>query len=69
MIIREAEDIRPSEITPYSAYLNRRQLIGAGTVLASPCADDSRHRLRLLWSLNLLQEEPIEAGCGTNFLL
>ena len=31
MIIRRAEDIRPSEITPYGAYLNRRQLIGAGT--------------------------------------
>ena len=34
MIIRWAEDIRPSEITPYRAYLNRRQLIGAGTALS-----------------------------------
>jgi methionine sulfoxide reductase catalytic subunit len=34
MIIRRAEDIRPSEITPYGAYLNRRQLIGAGTALS-----------------------------------
>jgi len=34
MIIRKAEDIRPSEITPYGTYLNRRQLIGAGTALS-----------------------------------
>ena len=34
MIIRRTKDIRPSEITPYSAYLNRRQLIGAGTALS-----------------------------------
>lgn len=34
MIIRGAKDIRPSEITPYGAYLNRRQLIGAGTALS-----------------------------------
>ena len=34
MIIRRAEDIRPSEITPYGTYLNRRQLIGAGTALS-----------------------------------
>jgi sulfoxide reductase catalytic subunit YedY len=34
MIIRRAEDIRPSEITPYGAYLNRRQLIGAVTALS-----------------------------------
>src|SRR6516164_2791374 len=34
MIIRRAEDIRPSEITPYGAYLNRRQLIGAGAALS-----------------------------------
>jgi len=34
MIIRWAEDIRPSEITPYGVYLNRRQLIGAGTALS-----------------------------------
>ena len=34
MIIRRAEDIRPSEITPYGAYLNRRQLIGEGGELA-----------------------------------
>jgi hypothetical protein len=26
MIIRRAEDIRPSEITPYGVYLNRHQL-------------------------------------------
>ena len=29
MIIRRAGDIRPLEITPCSAYLNRRQLIAA----------------------------------------
>src|SRR5262249_8133054 len=34
MIIRGAKDIHPSEITPYGAYLNRRQLIGAGTALS-----------------------------------
>jgi sulfoxide reductase catalytic subunit YedY len=34
MIIRGTKDIRPSEITPYDAYLNRRQLIGAGTALS-----------------------------------
>jgi methionine sulfoxide reductase catalytic subunit len=34
MIIRRAEDIRPSEITPYGAYLNRRQLICAGIALS-----------------------------------
>jgi methionine sulfoxide reductase catalytic subunit len=34
MIIRAAKDIRPSEITPYGAYLNRRQLIGAGAALS-----------------------------------
>jgi sulfoxide reductase catalytic subunit YedY len=34
MIIRRAEDIRPSEISPYGAYLNRRQLIGAGIALS-----------------------------------
>src|SRR5271167_3955941 len=34
MIIRRAEDIRPSEITPHGAYLNRRQLIGAATALS-----------------------------------
>jgi Ferric reductase like transmembrane component len=34
MIIRTAEDIPPSEITPYGAYLNRRQLIGAGISLS-----------------------------------
>ena len=34
MIIRRAQDIRPSEITPYGAYLNRRQFIGAGTALS-----------------------------------
>ena len=34
MIIRGAEHIRPSEITPYGAYLNRRQLIGAGAGLS-----------------------------------
>ena len=33
MIIR-SEDIRPSEITPYGAYLNRRQLICAGIALS-----------------------------------
>ena len=34
MINRGAHYIRPSEITPYGAYLNRRQLIGAGTALS-----------------------------------
>ena len=34
MIIRSAGEIRASEITPYGAYLNRRQLIGAGTALS-----------------------------------
>ena len=34
MIIRGAEHIRPSEITPYGVYLNRRQLIGAGAALS-----------------------------------
>jgi sulfoxide reductase catalytic subunit YedY len=34
MIIRRAEDIRPSEITPCGTYLNRRQVIGAGTALS-----------------------------------
>jgi len=34
MIIRRAQDIRSSEITPYGAYLNRRQFIGAGTALS-----------------------------------
>ena len=34
MIIRGAKDIRPSEITPYGVYLNRRQFIGAGTALS-----------------------------------
>jgi sulfoxide reductase catalytic subunit YedY len=34
MIVRSAADIRPSEITPYGAYLNRRQLIGAGAALS-----------------------------------
>jgi len=34
MIIRRAEDIRSSEITPYGAYLNRRQFIGTGTALS-----------------------------------
>jgi len=34
MIIRRSEDIRPSEITPFSVYLNRRQLIGAGIALS-----------------------------------
>src|SRR5271169_2270370 len=34
MINREAEAIRPSEITPYGVYLNRRQLIGAGAALS-----------------------------------
>ena len=34
MIVRGAEHIRPSEITPYGAYLNRRQLIGAGAALS-----------------------------------
>jgi sulfoxide reductase catalytic subunit YedY len=34
MIIRRAEDIRPSEITPHGAYLNRRQLIGVGVALS-----------------------------------
>ena len=34
MIIRRAEGIRPSEITPFGVYLNRRQLIGAGTALS-----------------------------------
>src|SRR6516162_6895146 len=34
MIIRRAEDIRPSEITPFGVYLKRRQLIGAGTALS-----------------------------------
>ena len=34
MIIRKAEDIRPSEVTPYGVYLNRRQLIGTGTALS-----------------------------------
>jgi hypothetical protein len=34
MIIRRAGDIRPSEITPFGVYLNRRQLIGAGTALS-----------------------------------
>ena len=34
MIIREAKDIRPSEITPRAAYLNRRALIGAGAAMS-----------------------------------
>ena len=34
MIIRRAENIRSSEITPYGAYLSRRQFIGAGTALS-----------------------------------
>jgi methionine sulfoxide reductase catalytic subunit len=34
MIIRGAKDVRPSEITPYGAYLNRRQLIGTGAALS-----------------------------------
>ena len=34
MMIRRAGDIRPSEITPFGVYLNRRQLIGAGTALS-----------------------------------
>jgi methionine sulfoxide reductase catalytic subunit len=34
MIIHRAEDIRPSEITPYGAYLNRRQFISDGTALS-----------------------------------
>ena len=34
MIIRRAEDIRPSEITSYGAYLNRRQIIGAVAALS-----------------------------------
>ena len=34
MIIRRAEDSRPSETTPHGAYLNRRQLIGAATALS-----------------------------------
>jgi sulfoxide reductase catalytic subunit YedY len=35
MLIRRAPDIRPSEITPESIYLNRRTfMVGAGSVLA-----------------------------------
>jgi len=34
MIIREAADIRPSEITPQAAYVNRRQLIAGAAALS-----------------------------------
>jgi sulfoxide reductase catalytic subunit YedY len=34
MIIREAADIRPSEITPQATYVNRRQLIAGAAALS-----------------------------------
>jgi sulfoxide reductase catalytic subunit YedY len=34
MIIRRANEIRPSEITPRSAYMNRRRLLEAGAVFS-----------------------------------
>jgi methionine sulfoxide reductase catalytic subunit len=32
MLIRKADDIRPSEITPFSVYVNRRRLIAAAAL-------------------------------------
>jgi sulfoxide reductase catalytic subunit YedY len=45
MLIKRANDIRPSEITPESDYVNRRQFInsaalaGSGLLLSSGCTD------------------------------
>jgi methionine sulfoxide reductase catalytic subunit len=38
MIIRDAKDIRPSEITPRAIYMDRRRLMGAGAVLGAGAA-------------------------------
>ena len=38
MLIKKAEDIRSSEITPRSLYLNRRQFLGGAAIAGAAAA-------------------------------